>query len=344
MIRHTLILIIFINLAATSVFAQLKKFTVEVPTPPAFKIPDSIQSFTIMNRSMTSEFQNYDEKNLQVDFYKKNFNTNYVLLDSMAADTTIKVLGDLLFNSQRFDIVIPVNRNIYRLLPYTQTPQPLDWDYVALICETYNTDALVVLENFALRTVTNYKTGEEWDGFTRYKYHFASMDFYSMAHWRIYEPDSQKILVDAIMNQDTLYWDAYDFDLKELFKQIPTVKGAGTETAIKIALDFSDVIAPKWERAVRYYYILKNKQIDQSVELAADGKWAEALENWLKFTEKGNRSNQSKLMLNIALAYEMTGNIEDAILWAKKSQQLYYREVTNHYLKELLKRQAILNN
>lgn len=344
MIRNAIFFIIFINMATTSVFAQLKEFTIEVPIPPIFEIPDSIQSFTIMNRSMTSEFQNYDERELQVDFYKKNFNTNYVLLDSLAADTTIKVLGDVLFNSQRFDVVIPLDRNIYRLLPYNKTPQALDWEYVANICETYNTDALVVLENLAIRTVTNYMTGEERDLTLIYKYHYATMDFYSMAHWRIYEPNSQKILVDAIMNQDTLYWAAFDYDIKNLFKQIPTVKGASTETAIKIALDFSDVIAPKWERAIRFYYILKDKQIDQSVELAAEGKWDEALENWLKFAESGNRSNQSKLMLNIALGNEMTGNIEDAILWAKKSQQLYYREVTNHYLKELLKRQAILNN
>ncbi|MDA3881298.1 MAG: DUF6340 family protein [Prolixibacteraceae bacterium] len=342
--RAHIIIFFLLNLAITSAHAQLKKFTVEVPMPPKFEIPDSIQSFTIMNRSMTSEFQNYDEKELQVDFYKKNFRTNFVLLDSTAADTTIKVLGDLLFGSQRFDVVIPLERNIYRLLPYTDIPNPLDWNYINEICTTYDTDALIVLENIAIRTVTDYKTGENWDGFNRYRYHYASMDFYSMAHWRIYEPSSQKIIVDAIMNQDTIYWDAYDYDLKELFKQIPTVKDATTETAIKVALDFSDIIAPTWEKAIRYYYIVKNKQIDKSVELAAEGKWAEALENWLKYADSGKRSKQSKVMLNIALGYEMTGDIKQAIEWAKKSQQIYYREVTNHYLKELLKRQAILNN
>jgi hypothetical protein len=40
----------------------------------------------------------------------------------------------------------------------------------------------------------------------------------------------------------------------------------------------------------------------------------------------------------------MTGDIEKAIEWAKKSLSVNYREVTSHYIKELLKRQALLNN
>ncbi|MDA3817278.1 MAG: DUF6340 family protein [Prolixibacteraceae bacterium] len=342
--RKLFILLFIFTLFNFSVYAQLKKFTVEIPVPPKYEIPDSIQSLTIMNRAITSEFKDYDEKDLQLDFYKKNFEINALLLDSTAADTTIKVLGELLFDSQRFDVVIPVDRNIYRLLPYNEKPKPLNWEYVKGICETYNTDALVVLEDFAIRTVTGYDTGTEYDGFQAYKYHYASMDFYSMAHWRIYEPSSETVLVDVLMNQDTIFWDNYDYDLVELFKALPTVKEATIQTGVKIALDFSDIIAPRWKSDTRYYYIVKRKKVDESVQLAAEGNWDEALDNWLEHAEDGSRSTQSKIMLNIALGYEMTGDIEMAIEWAKKSQSKYYREVNNHYLKELLKRQALLNN
>jgi len=340
LLLHIIILAFFYNGAQ----AQLKKFTVEIPVPPKIEFPDSIQSLSIMNRSLTSEFKNYDEKQLQLDFYKKNFEVNALLLDSTAADTTIKVLGELLFDSQRFDVVIPVDRNIYRLLPYSEKPDPLNWNYVNEICKTYKTDALVVLEDFAVRTVTGYDTGNEYDGFQSYKYHYASMDFYSMAHWRIYDPSSETVLVDVLMNQDTIFWDNYDYELVELFKALPTIKEATVQTGIKVALDFSDIISPRWQSDTRYYYVVKNKKVDESVQLAAKGKWNEALNNWLDNAEHGNRSTQSKIMLNIALGYEMTGNIEEAIEWAKKSKAKYYREVTNHYIKELLKRQAMLNN
>ena len=108
-------------------------------------------------------------------------------------------------------------------------------------------------------------------------------------------------------------------------------------------MDFSDIIAPIWNQATRYYYVMRNPAIDKSVKLAADGNWQEALDNWLLYSESGGNINRSKVMLNVALAYEMTGNLDAAIEWSKKSLDTYYREVTNHYLKELLKRELKLD-
>jgi len=333
--------VIFFLIAIVS-HAQLKKFTIEIPEPAQFKISDSIQSFTLLNRSLTNEFQNFVDDSLQISFYRKNFNTNYILLDSTVSDTTIKVLGELLFDSYRFDIVIPVDRNISRDLTYRKTPEPLDWKTVSDICETYNTDALIVLEDIATRVATNYKKGKELIDLSYYNTHYASMDFYYRAHWRMYFPKSKTIVVDILMNQDTLYWDNFDYNLVDLFNGLPSVKEAAIETGIKTAIDFNKIIAPSWKPETRYYFIIKNESIDKSIKLAADGKWDEALGNWLKYAEYGNSSNKSKIMLNIALAYEMNGDLTSAIEWAKKSMITYYREVTNHYLKELLKRQIKL--
>lgn len=331
--------VLFFWLLTVSVPAQLKKFTVEVPVPPSFKLSDSIQSVTLMNRSMTPEFSNIPNDSLQVAFYRKNFDTNYILLDSTVADTTLKVLGDLLFDSFRFDVIIPVDRNLPRAQSYIETPEPLDWVTVNKLCDTYQTDALVVLENIALRVVSNYTRGKELIDFSYYNTHFASMDFYYRAHWRIYDPKVRQVVVDILVNQDTLYWDNFDYTLADLFKGLPSVKEAAIETGIKTAIDFSKIIAPGWIPATRYYYLMKDPAIDLSVKLAADGSWSEALDNWLKYIYTGNSSNRSKIMLNVALAYEMTGELDMAIEWAKQSMQTYYREVTNHYLKELLKRQ-----
>ena len=339
-----ILLFIILLLVCFGSQAQLKKFMIEVPNPPKFKISDSIQSFTIMNRSMNSEFVSYNEKALQLDFYRKNFITNTILLDSTAADTTIKVLGDLLFESLRYDVVIPTDRNIYRLLSFTETPAPLDWEYVNLICETYNTDALLVLENIAIRTVTNYKNWIENEGFYFTKHHYASMDFYSRAHWRIYDPKTEKITVDLIMNQDTIYWDNTSNEIVELFKGLPSIKEATFATGVKLATNFVKIIAPTWTPESRYYYVMRDTLIDKSIQLAADGEWGMALENWLQYSEQGKRSERSKIMLNIALGFEMTGDIDNAIDWVQKAQKLYYREVVNYYLKELLKRQLLLKN
>jgi hypothetical protein len=318
---------------ALNASAQLMKFKTEIPQPPKFRISDSIQSFTLLNRALTPEFLNLNEDTLQFYFYRHNFAVNKIVLDSMAADTTIKALGEILFNSDRFDIVIPVERNIYRLLPFNQTPEPLSWNYVKTICEHYQTDALIVLENIAMRTVTNYHVE-----YTPEKSHYASIDFYSRAHWRIYDPKKKQILVDYKTNEDTLFWDSFETDLKTTFRNLPSIKEAAAETGIKIATDFGEIISPKWTEENRYYYVLNDTAIDESVKLAAEGDWNRALENWQKFADKGNSVKRSKIMLNLALAYEMTGDLPVAINTARESQKIYYREITNYYLKLLLKR------
>jgi hypothetical protein len=333
---YSLILVILIVLNAS---AQLKKFKVEIPVAPKYKISDSIQSFTILNRALTPEFTNTNEDSLQISFYKQNFKVNAIILDSLVADTTIKVLGDILFESDRFDVVIPVDRNIYRFLPYTKTPEPLTWNYVENICQQFQTDALIVLENIAMRTITNYTAQKELIDYSYEKTFFASIDFYYRAHWRIYYPKTKQIIVDYTMNEDTLYWDSYEFDLKTTFRKLPSIKEAATETGIKNALDFSKLISPNWSEETRYYYVIEDEDIDKSVQLASDGDWENALKNWELYINKGNSIKRSKTMLNLALAYEMNGDLAKSIEWVKQSQNLYYREVTNHYLKQLLKRQ-----
>jgi hypothetical protein len=334
---YFLLAIIALELNAS---AQLMKFTAEIPQSPKFKISDSIQSFTILNRSLTPEFQNYNEDSLQVSFYKQNFTVNKIVLDSLVSDSTIKTLGDMLYNSDRFDVVIPVERDIYRLLPFTKTPEPLSWNYVQSICDQFQTDALIVLENVAMRTVTNYQTQREIVDFEYMKTYFASIDYYSRAHWRIYDPKKKEILVDYQMNEDTLHWDSYETDLQTTFRRLPSIKEAALETGIKIANDFGEIISPKWTEENRYYYILNDSVIDESVKFAANGDWNSALQNWLKYTDTGNSVKRSKIKLNLALAYEMTGDLSSAINMANESQKIYYREVTNLYLKLLLKRVA----
>jgi hypothetical protein len=333
-----LYLFLFISLIVLNSSAQLKKFRVEIPNTPKFIISDSIQSFTILNRSLTPDFTNINEDTLQIAFYKRNFKADAVVLDSMASDTTVKALADILFNSERFDVVIPINRNIYRLLPYNKTPEPLTWDYVQSICDQFKTDALIVLENLGMFANTNYESRQEYIDFDLKKTYFASIDFYSRSHWRIYYPKTKQIILDYAMNEDTLYWESYEFDLRTTFNKLPTIKAAATETGIRNALDFSKLISPNWTEDSRYYYLLEDTSIDKSVQLAADGNWDGALQNWKQYLDSGNAIKRSKIMLNLALAAEMTGDLDQAIEWAKKSQNIYYREVTNHYYKQLLLR------
>jgi hypothetical protein len=340
--RRVYFFLVFLFLVS-GLSAQLKKFTVEVPMQPKVKLSDSIQSVTILNRSLSPDFQNYYDDSLQVSFYRSNFKANRIILDSLASDTLIKTLGDMLFDSYRYDVVIPVERNISRFLNFNEIPDTLSRNFVKAMCELYNTDVLLVLENLAMRVNADYSRRQEYIYDDYYRVHHASIDVHYLARWRLYDPDTSLLLVNYT-DVDTLYWDATEFDVNTLFANLPSVKQAAVETALFAARKFAELIAPSWVTETRYYFVLQNTEIDQSVTFAAEGEWGKALENWLRFTETGSKSLRGRIMFNVALAYEMTGDIENALKWIGEAQKIYYREVNTLYTKTLLERKSRLKS
>ena len=309
-------------------FSQLKRISAEIPVKPKLVLSDSIQSLTLINRSITPEFVRFHSDSLQVAFYRKNFNVKAVLLDSLVADTTLRALGELLFESTRYDVVIPLERNLYRQLSYSQTPEPLSWKEVEDICNQYNTDALVVLENSAISIQTEYSGGSFREAKIKNEYRM---------HWRLYYPKSQIILADVI-HSENFDWSNADYDLYNLFQGLPRVYDATIFTALQASIRFSDLIAPRWEKERRFYYAVRKSEIDLSEKFIENNDWEGALNNWLKYVDSGPKSRRSKVMLNVGLAYEMLGDTKEAAVWVNKSLRTTYREVTNSYYKSLLKR------
>ena len=326
-----------------------EKIDIQLLYPSQIEIPNHIQSFTIMNRSLTPEFSNKNPDSLQVEFYKLGFEVDTVLLDSTASDLSIRSLSDLLFDSERFDIVVPMDRNISRALRYDRVPGPLNWDYVNSICNKYNTDGLVVLENFSIHLVTDFKRTFEYDqAGNRYSTYYASEDVSYQTYWRIYDPSNKTILFDKFLS-DTIYWDSYDYTQKSLFGELPMVKQAIINTGYVAAEDFSKMIAPVWKEAERVLYTLspifsKGAALEEGVNYAINGDWKKAEESWLKYVTTSNKMLRSKLELNIALAREMQGDIDGAIEWGVKSYYTYFRTQTEDYLRILDERKKWLKS
>ena len=65
-------------------------------------------------------------------------------------------------------------------------------------------------------------------------------------------------------------------------------------------------------------------------------QWMDAYDN------NPSKALKSKLEYNIALGYEMLGNINEAIRWGIKSYEHTYRPVTYNYLNTLDNRKSLL--
>ena len=342
MLRNFSYLFLLMVAAIAMSCSQYRSITIENQRPAKVQIPDEIQSLTLMNRSLTPEFSNFDEDSLQRYFYRKEFQVNTNVLDSMASDTCLQVLGELLFGSGRFDIVIPVERNIPRDSKYYTNEQPLDWDYVDEVCKNYNTDALLVMEKYLNHVNTRFEAEAQpllSDGLA-YTYFYASYDVIYDSSFRIYYPAKKKI-VGQFFISDTIFWENGDVDQQALFRNLGSIKKGLIATGIKVALDLDSYISPSWVPDKRGIFIIDKKNKTEQ-KLIEDSDWAGLAEYWQPLTETKNRAVRSKAEFNMSFASELDGRVDDAIAWASKSYQTLFRNQTEGYLKKLERRRAEL--
>lgn len=333
-----LILFILVWMAASckSYYATLQ---IEVPIPAQQELPAEIQSLTLMNRSITSQFVDHNADSLQKYFYRNGFQLSEDVLDISVSDTIVQALAPLLYESGRYDVVVPIERNIPRGVPYQIKPDTLDNLKVSMICSLYNTDALMVLEQFSTKVMSDYSKEQSMSG----SFHYASIDVKYNAFFRIYQP-GQKNPVKEIELIDTIYWESAEYTQSLLFMNLPTVKQALINAAIKIALDTDSKLSPAWNSEKRGYFLFDLKN-DRGQQLVNENKLDEAKAFWLEMTQSPNKKDRARAEFNMAVVSELDGDIDQALKWGLKSYYSHYHYQTEVYLKKLkaLKENKITN-
>lgn len=321
-------LIAFTLVSCKSYYSAL---TIENPVPAKEELPADIQSLTLMNRSINKQFTDHQEDSLENYFYRHNYQLAAVILDIHASDTTLLSLADLLYSSGRYDVVVPNNRNINRDQPYNVIPDTLSTETVKKICEEYDTDALLVLEQFSTKAMTDL-TDEKWMGNDgTYHAFYASLDMKYNAFFRIYKPGSKTIEIPL---NDTIYWESADDYLERMLKKLPTIKQAMISAGTKIALDVDAKISPSWVPEKRGYFLFSRKN-DRGKQLMDENNTEEARDYWMEMAQSDKKKIRSRAEYNLALLSELEGDLDQAIEWALKSYNTYYQHQTELYLKKL---------
>ena len=317
---------------------------VQLAQPSKEELPKDIQSILLVNRTVDDQYLDYHKDSLQVKFYKQLFNVDTMLFDSTAADTTLRALGELLFESGRYDVVIPQNR----FLPFaknTYFSDEMDWDEVSQLCTVFNTDVVMSMDHLNMHTITNYSRETMYDRTSdRYfKGYFARIRVQYSVLFRVYDP-LKKNIVNRYFMTDTLDWEQFGMSNRELFGKMTTVKDALIETGISIALDASEKLAPQWKPDTRMYYLSTNENFVKAHNAVQKNNWDEALNLWKGVAEKSiSKGLKSKAEFNVAIAYEIGGDIDKAHEWALKSYETKYKVLTYNYLAKLKSRKEQLD-
>ena len=307
------------------------RISIQVSVAPPRALPDEIQSVVLMNRSMTPEFSNLNQDSLEALFIRKSLHLDNVFLDSLAADTTLNAIGNALYESGRFDAVIPLRRNLPKInSSYDDSSPSLTLAQVKQICDEFKTDALLCMDqfhekvntSFSVETLSPYTNEKEYSAYIQVAYH---------SNWKLYQP-LEKLMIAKFEVKDTISWERYGNTLQNTYENLPMLKEALMDGAIENGENLAAYISPGWKAEDRSYFITNNQEADKAIALLKRNEWKEAETVWLKFSKSNSAGLRSEIEYNLALAAEMNGNIDEAIEWAKKSLRSKYSKAAENYI------------
>jgi hypothetical protein len=230
-------------------------------------------------------------------------------------------------------------------------PDPLNWNEIQRLCQEYSADAVVSFEIFnsdfiptegkrrVKKTITD-DNGVQKEIETD-EYYVDGVGSIKMGI-RIYDPKSMTI-VDQQLFSKTNTWHATADSKAGALAALINRSEATRYVASQAASDYAYKIAPMPVRITRNFYSKSKKtpQIEQGSRLAdvndwkgAESTWENAITNYTPAKEAG------MLCYDVAIAYEVLGDLETAKKWASRSYVQYGNKQGRYYFNMLDRRLA----
>ena len=263
-------------------------------------------------------------------FFNRKWTLDTVFMDEVATDKTIKSAANSLFESGRFDVVVPFDRQIKRK-DTLSVGLSLQYEIIKNYCTDFKVDAVLVLENFNEHVFATYTRIPQIQMPDLKK---RLLKIVCNSIWSLYVPEKGLMIKNFIIS-DSLEWKMESIYLPDLKYSLPNLKKALTLTGETAGRQMAKAISPAWIEKPRHYFSTGKSQIDKAIPLIHTNKWDEAAKIWVKYSTTSSKRVRGKVEFNMALVSEMFGKIDLAIEWCMKSYQTSYLKVKEDYLKIL---------
>ena len=328
---HLLYLILLSSLiAGCSKYGYVK---LNFPLEPQMYLPEGVNNIAVVNRSLTSE---EDDK---ARIAEAIGTAEIAGSDRAASDQCLTGVFNGLNGYRGVSIIFPKETHLYGT-GTREIPDPLDWEQVEDICNSSNADVLLVLETFdsnsdlvftaATEQITSViLTGEPKPTPPN------QVRMNVACYWRMYDPLTRKI-IDQYTHTSFITFNT-DGGVPPL--------DALPKTAYEAGMDFSARYLPGYYTERRDMYKKgkgkAKKRFEAAFRKTEVANWEGAIEIWKELVENVKRKTAGRSCLNIAVAYEVLGNTDMALEWAKRSYEDYNDKLGKDYAKVLLRRKRL---
>lgn len=315
--KKTLKLLVLIAVVMLS--SCMSSTVLNVIKPADVHVPSEITTFAVIQRNEARKGEKLAKRLEGV------FSGEGIGMDKRSANYALRGLILQLSKSPRFMVKEAHTTEQLYGTGTRNMAEPLDWHLVQEICETNNSDALIVVEafdsdisrNVNYRDVTKTVSG----GQVTERVYNSKLTVSVEVGWRIYYPKSQ-VIVDNYNHERTNSRSASGSTELISNGNLPRKEAVVKLTARQLGEDYGRRISPSRVNLRRSYYGSGNYVFKKGQQKVVEKNYDAAIDIWLnQFETTLKQKTKGKSAYNLAVAYEVKSDYENAIYWAEQAIQ-----------------------
>jgi hypothetical protein len=338
------ILRVLILLVVAFIFNSSAWVNLTLMRPALINLPSYIQTIIILDRTVPPDTrQNKREEILTGEAMHQ---------DAQAIQQTIDGFIYTIGNAPRFNIVRTTEKykgdNTGKIFP-----EVLPWSTIEQLCNKYKADAVIAVESFdsdyIITNSVKIEPSTDHSGLpVKLKVFYAEGLATVNMGFRLYNPKDKEISDEYLFNNQ-MRFDANGNTLPEVMQRILDKTEAINQVSYEAGSLYAKRITPTYYKVTRYFYNKpkRNKKLMEGVRRSEVADWKGAIESWTEAMKVDSRKQRGRIALNIAVAYEVLGDMNKALEWASKSYIDYSEDMANDYVSDLkyrINEEAIVND
>lgn len=224
-------------------------------------------------------------------------------------------LGTAIFETDFFQDVLLYHDNTRTDNAFLED-RKLTQEQVQALCDETGADAVISFDRLLfdmVKTITNVSD----------IYMLGFIDVKVKGVVRSYLP-SRETPQASVLIEDSVYWAEEAGDLRVMQAILPTADMALRAAGEYIGSKMYSMFVPHWARENRWYYTGFGTQWKKATAYASSENWENAFQVWHSIHQNSSGwKTRAKTASNIALYYELSGDIAKALEWAEKAYDLY---------------------